>query len=194
MMSEKIEMNQSPENAAPETSENGAANRRPAKKRPQSAPGEGLPGLSAGPGVDGSAAPASDLAGPPAQPPQAPVPPVAEFRGLDQVELPPKTEIEVREHAKAEEMADERAELNVEVKARAVKLNELRRKSRQADLELERQANIVTAAGLAGAVTVDLRERGFTLDRIKRLLALIARTTLTPDELGALIAPHMVKE
>lgn len=191
-MSEKIDLNQSPENAAPETSENGAANRRPAKKRPQSAPGEGAPGLPAGPGVDGSAAPASDLTGVPAQPPQAPVRQVAEFR-LDDVELPPKSEVEVREHAKAEEMADERAELTVEVKARAVKLNELRRKSRQADLELERQANIVTAAGLAGAVTADLRERGFTLDRIKRLLALIARTELTPDKLGALIAHYLVK-
>jgi hypothetical protein len=192
MMSEKIELNQSPENAAPETSENGAANRRSAKKRPQSAPGEGAPGLPAGPSVDGSAAPASDLTGVPAQPPQAPVRQVAEFR-LDEVELPPRSEAEVRELTKAEEMADERSTLDVEVKARAVKLNELRRKSRQAELELERQANIVTAAGLAGAVTADLRERGFTLDRIKRLLALIARTKLTPDELGALIAPYMVK-
>lgn len=191
-MSEKIELNQSPENAAPETSENGAANRRPAKKRPQSAPGEGAPGLPAGPGVDGSAAPASDLTGVPAVPALAPAQQVAEFR-LDEVDLPPKTEVEAREHAKAEEMADERAELKVEVKARAVKLNELRRKSRQADLELERQANIVTAAGLAGAVTADLRERGFTLDRIKRLLALIARTKLTPDEVATLVAPYMVK-
>ncbi len=191
-MSEKIELNQSPENAAPEASDGAAATRRPPKKRPQSAPGEGAPGLSTAPGVDGPAAPASDLAGVPVQPTQAPVRQVAEFR-LDEVELPPKTEVEVREHAKAEEMADERAEIYVEVKARAVKLNELRRKSRQADLELERQANIVTAAGLAGAVTADLRERGFTLDRIKRLLALIARTPLTPDQLGALIAPYLVK-
>ncbi|MCA3248715.1 MAG: hypothetical protein ING29_19800 [Azospirillum sp.] len=189
-MQEKIELNQSPENTAPETSDNAAANRRPAKKRPQSAPGEGVPALSAGPSVDRSAAPASDLAGSPAQPTQASVRQVAEFR-LDEVELPPKSEVEQREHAKAEEMADERAELDVEVKARAVKLNELRRKSRQADLELERQANIVTAAGLAGAVTADLRERGFTLDRIKRLLALIARTPLTPDEVAALIAPYV---
>ena len=191
-MSEKIELNQPPENAAPETSDHAVANRRPAKKRPQSAPGEGATGLPAGPSVDRSAAPASDLAGVPAVLAPVPVRQVAEFR-LDEVELPPKSEVEQREHAKAEEMADERAELKVEVKARAVKLNELRRKSRQANLELERQANIVTAAGLAGAMTADLRERGFTLDRIKRLLALIARTPLTPDQLGALIAPYLVK-
>lgn len=191
-MSEKIDLNQSPENAAPETSDSAAPNRRPAKRRPQSAPSEVVPGLSTGPGVDGPATPASDLAGVPAQPQPAPVLQIAEFR-LDDVELPPKSAVEHREHAKAEEMADVRAELNVEVKARAVKLNELRRKSRQADLELERQANIVTAAGLAGAVTADLRERGFTLDRIKRLLALIARTKLTPDEVAGLIAPYMVK-
>lgn len=189
-MQEKIELNQSPENAAPEASDSVAANRRSAKKRPQSAPGEGAPGVPAGPSVDGSAAPASGLAGVPAV--SASARQVAEFR-LDDVELPPKSEIEVREHAKVEEMADERSTLDVEVKARAVKLNELRRKSRQADLELERQANIVTAAGLAGAVTDDLRKRGFTLDRIKRLLALIARTTLSPDEVGAIIAPYMIK-
>jgi len=186
-MSEKIELNQSPENAAPEASDSATANRRPAKKRLQSAPGEGSPGLPAGQAIDGRAAASIDHAGTPAQPPEA------EFRGLDEVDLPPKSEMEVRELAKAEEMADERSTLDVEVKARAVKLNELRRKSRQVDLELERQANIVTAAGLAGAVTDDLRKRGFTLDRIKRLLALIARTKLTPDEVAALIAPYMVK-
>jgi hypothetical protein len=191
-MSEKIELNQSPENVAPEASDGATANRRPVKKRPQSAPGEGAPGLPAGPVVDGSAAPASDLAGVPAVPAPTPVRQTAEFR-LDEVELPPKSEMEVRELAKAEEMTDERSTLDVEVKARAVKLNELRRKSRQVDLELERQANIVTAAGVAGAVSDDLRKRGFTLERIKRLLALIARTKLTPDEVGALIAPYMVK-
>jgi hypothetical protein len=193
-MSEKIELNQSPENVSPEASDGATANRRPVKKRLQSAPGEGAPGLPAGPGVDGSAAPASDLAGVPAVPASAPAPArqVAEFR-LDEVELPPKSEIEVRELAKAEEMANERSTLDVEVKARAVKLNELRRKSRQVDLELERQANIVTAAGVAGAVSDDLRKRGFTLDRIKRLLTMIARTPLTPDEVAALIAPYMVK-
>lgn len=192
-MSEKSEPNQAAENVMPEASDGTATNRRPPKRRPQSAPGEGSPEPATGQAIDGQATASTDHADAPAQPPQAPVPPVAEFRGLDEVELPPKSEAELRERAKADKLADERSVLDVEVKERAVKLNELRRKSRQVDLELERQANVVTAAGVAGAVTGDLRQRGFTLDRVKRLLALIARTTLTPDEVGALIAQYTVK-
>jgi len=192
MMSEKIELNQSPENAAPEASDNAAANRRPAKKRPQSAPVEGAPGLPPGPVVDGSAAPASDQVSGAAEPTQGAARQVAEFR-LDEVALPPSSEAEIREINRASSLANETAALDGEVRKRADKLNDLRRKFRQANLEKERQDNIVTAAGLAGAVTADLRERGFTLDRIKRLLALIARTKLTPDEVAALVAPYMLK-
>jgi hypothetical protein len=130
-MSEKIEMNQSPENASPEASDGPTANRRPPKKRPQSAPGEGMPRLPAGPVVDGSAAPASDLAGAPAQPLQAPVPPVAEFRGLDEVELAPKPEAEVRQITKASELVDERSTLDAAVKELAAKLRDLRRQQRK---------------------------------------------------------------
>jgi hypothetical protein len=192
-MSEKTELNQSPENAAPEASDSAAANRRPPKKRPQSAPGEGVPGLPAGPVVDGSAAPVSDLAGAPAKPLQAPVPPVAEFRGLDQVELPPKSEAEVRQITKASELVDERSTLDAAVKELAAKLRDLRRQHRKTLVDVETQNRIVTATGIAEAVPGDMRQRGFNDDRIKRLLTMIARTPLTPDEVAALIAPYMGK-
>lgn len=189
-MSEKIELNQSPENTTPETSENGAANRRPAKKRPQSAPGEGAPGLPAAPGVDGSAAPASDLAGVPAV--SASARQVAEFR-LDDVELPPKSEAELRQIGKANELVGERATLDAKVKEMAAKLRDLRRQHRKTIDEVETQNRIVTATGFAEAVPSNLRQRGFNEDRIKRLLTMIARTPLTPDGVAALIAPYMVK-
>ncbi|MBL0931685.1 MAG: hypothetical protein IBJ15_16410 [Alphaproteobacteria bacterium] len=192
-MSEKIELNQSPENVAPEASDGATANRRPPKKRPQSAPGEGMPGLAAGPGVAGSAAPTSDLPVAPGHPPQAPEPPVAEFRGLDQVELPPKSEAEVRQITKASELVDERSMLDATVKEMAAKLRDLRRQHRKTLADVETQNRIVTATGIAEAVPGDMRQRGFNDDRIKRLLTLIARTKLTPDEVAALIAPYMGK-
>ena len=191
-MSEKIELNQSPENASPEASDGATANRRPPKKRPQSAPGEGVPGLPAGPGVDGSAAPAVDLAGVPAVPVPAPVRQSAEFR-LDEVELPPKSEAEVRQISKASELVDERSTLDAAVKELAAKLRDLRRQHRKTLAHVETQNRIVTATGIAEAVPGDMRQRGFNDDRIKRLLTMIARTPLTPDEVAALIAPHMVK-
>jgi hypothetical protein len=192
-MSEKIELNQSPENASPEASDGATTNRRPAKKRPQSAHVEGTPGLATGQAVDGRAAASTDHAGAPAQPPQAPGPPVAEFRGLDEVELPPKSEAEVRQITKASELVDECSTLDAAVKQLAAKLRDLRRQHRKTLADVETQNRIVTATGIAEAVPGDMRQRGFNDDRIKRLLTMIARTPLTPDEVAALIAPYMVK-
>ncbi len=191
-MSEKIELNQSPENASPEASDGATANRRPPRKRPQSAHGEGTPGLATGQAVDGRAAASADHAGAPAQPALAPVRQLAEFR-LDEVELPPKSEAEVRQITKASELVDERSTLDATVKELAAKLRDLRRQHRKTLADVETQNRIVTATGIAEAVPGDMRQRGFNDDRIKRLLTMIARTPLTPDEVAALIAPHMVK-
>lgn len=191
-MAANPELNQNSGNTVQEPLEGAATNSQPPKRRPKSASTEGLPSPHAGSIVDGSAAPASDQVRGAAEPMQGAARQVAEFR-LDEVELPPKSEAELRQIAKANELVDERASLDATVKEMAAKLRDLRRQRRKTIDEVETQNRIVTATGFAEAVPSDLRQRGFNEDRIKRLLTMIARTPLTPDGVAALIAPYMAK-
>jgi hypothetical protein len=116
-----------------------------------------------------------------------------EFAGLDSVELPPKTASEEREERKLKKVVADFDATEAQKGALMKQLRDISKEYRHKEREKEAQENLTIAESLRGMMAGDLGERGFTLPMIKRLLALIARTPLSAEEVAKLVARHQVK-
>ncbi len=139
---------------------------------------------------DGSLPPADQASAPDKG---APAASPAEFGGLDAIALPPMSAEEERAARVHTKIVQTFQVQEAEVGVFAKKLRELTREARRTKQAAEAQENIVVAEALRGMLAGDLGARGFTFRRIRQLLALVAQTPLTAEELGKIVGQHRVK-
>jgi hypothetical protein len=122
-----------------------------------------------------------------------PAPALGGFDGLDRVEMAPMTAAEERAERRARRAEADFVRTEARKNKYQRKLHEIERDARARGRATETQKNLAAAVSLQEMLAGDLRARGFTMVRIKKLFALLSRTPLTAEQVAQLIASHQVK-